>query len=88
MYDDAGVIPPSMSDCPAGSQPNEAYGTSGLNWRGAACRRRPRTGPDRAHPDGEGRDRGGGQYRAAGHAGPAPAQPGPAPAAGELDIHS
>src|SRR5690348_16122255 len=36
MYDSAGVTPPETNDSPAGSQPNDAYGISGLNWRGAA----------------------------------------------------
>src|SRR5690242_3042398 len=44
MNDSVGVIPPWSSDCPAGSHPNEMYGTSGLNWRGAG------PGPGRTGP--------------------------------------
>src|SRR5215475_5936470 len=50
MYDSVGLIPPEPSDSPAGSQPNEAYGTSGLNWRGAAGPAAAGRGPGWAGP--------------------------------------
>src|SRR5215475_11274166 len=50
MYELVGLIPPETSDTPAGSQPNEAYGTSGLNWRGAAGPAATGPGPGRAGP--------------------------------------
>src|SRR6478672_13183521 len=50
MYDAVGLIPPWSSDSPAGSQPNEMYGTSGLNWRGAAGPAVTGPGPGRTGP--------------------------------------
>ncbi len=67
-----------MSDSPAGSQPNDTFGISGLNWRGAAGPAAGGPAPGRARRHGQGRDRGRGQHRGAGHAGPAPAQARPA----------
>src|ERR1700735_4439936 len=42
-YVTSGRTPPASSELPAGSQPNDRYGTSGLNWRGAAG---PGAGPE------------------------------------------
>ena len=83
-------MPPWSIDIPGGSQPNDRFVISGLNRDGAggpgfAGPGRRRAARDHRHE--EGRHRGRGQQRAAGHDRPAPAQPDLALAAGEVEVY-